>query len=651
MQLLNSKIYTGHTTHTRYTPVKRFFKYHLNYLFIDLNEASALNQLPLFKWNSRFFFSLHDHNYLVPGKAPIQTKLTHFMKKNAPSIKYKTAYLLTSPTFFGINFNPVSFFYLLNDSDVIVAIIAEVHNTFKEKHLYLLTDPVAKQNHLSFERIKKFHVSPFFKIEGKYCFLFSKKTAMIDISINYFKGKEHMFNANLKLKNQDLSPHAFFKMTFNFISTAMSTFPKIVLQAAKIKFLNGLTHFKNNGLNSKNSYSRRSPSLFSKLAIKLAHGYFQKLQVGSLLIHCPDGTDLTYGTPNSGPSASITVDDYRFFNQLILNSDIGFAESYIRQYWRTDSLESIFDVFIANKAILEITNPLIKVRRMIHFVQHRLRKNSISKSKQNIYEHYDLGNDFFKLFLDENRVYSSAIFNSNASSLEDAQIDKLNKALQMADVQPHHRILEIGSGWGALAIHAVKTIGCHVTTVTISEKQYNHVKQLINQHHLDAKIEVKLMDYRLLTGKYDRIISIEMLESVGHEYLPVYFKKCHDLLHRNGKAMFQCIMIPDERYAAYKKSPDFIQKYIFPGGHLPSISSIKSAISSANLHWKHSSEITQHYVDTLRIWEQQFMSNKTNILSMGFDHSFINTWQYYFNYCSSAFKSNFIHNYQFTINK
>ena len=248
-------------------------------------------------------------------------------------------------------------------------------------------------------------------------------------------------------------------------------------------------------------------------------------------------------------------------------------------------------------------------------------------------------------------MYSSAIFTDPSDPIETAQINKIKQAIKLADIQPHHHLLEIGSGWGALAIEAATTIGCHVTTVTISEEQYNYVKQEINRRHLDAKIEVKLMDYRLLSGKYDRIISIEMLEAVGHEYLKTYFNKCNELLNRNGKAMFQCIMIPNNRYKEYRKSMDFIQKYIFPGGHLPSIEVIKSAISSANFKWVSSDKITEHYVQTLRIWHDNFRSKKSDIIAMGFSQRFFQTWLYYFKYCTSGFKSNFIENYQFVIEK
>ena len=517
--------------------------------------------------------------------------------------------------------------------------------------MYLLTNPVEKKGQLTFETVKSFHVSPFFTVDGKYHFIFSKNMDNIEVTINYFKGNEHMFNANLKLNTKPLNGKRFLLMAGNFIHTAMTTFPRILIQAAILKFKHQLPHVKNQGLKSPNSFSRKSPTMINKLAISLLNKYLKKMDTHGLEIKCPDGKLLSYGQPSSKKLATIKVLDYRFFNLLVLKSDIGLADAYIKKYWDTDSLETVFEVFIANKSILNTTNAFISFSRMIYKIQHRLRKNNITTAKKNIYDHYDLGNRFFELFLDKHRVYSSAIYSAPSESLEDAQINKINQALRLADVQSSHRILEIGSGWGALAIHAATTIGCHVTTITISEEQYNYVKAEINKRHLDALIEVKLMDYRLLTGKFDRIISIEMLEAVGHDYLTTYFKKCYDLLKRNGKAMYQCIMIPENRYESYRNSQDFIQKYIFPGGHLPSMSAIKQACKKANFNWTMSTPITDHYVKTLRTWEQTFLDKKDQILYMGFDDAFIQTWVYYFNYCSAAFNANFIHNEQFVIEK
>ena len=487
---------------------------------------------------------MNDSTYLTHHKLPLLTKAKDFIEKHAPEVNYKSIYLLTTPSFFNLNFNPVSFFYYLDSKEAITAIIAEVHNTYNEKHLYLLTDPEVNGDNLCFKAKKDLHVSPFFKTEGKYCFLFSKNLGNINVTINYFKGPKKMFNAYLDLTPTPIKRFSFMQMGTQFIGTALLTFPRILFQATILKFKHRLPHFKNNGFRSSFSSSRKKPSFLSKLCQKKVFEYLKSIKTGSLKVNLPNGKTHFFGDKKSKKSNEINVYDYHFFNDLVFKGDIGFAESYMDGFWDTNNLESLFTLFINNDFLNNKQNPFATVSKQILRIQHSLRHNSIKFAKKNIYEHYDLGNSFFNLFLDDHKVYSSAIFDSPKQSLEDAQINKIEHILQLADVQPHHRILEIGSGWGALAVHAAKTIGCHVTTVTISEEQYKYVKKLINQHHLDDRIEVKLMDYRLLKGKYDRIVSIEMLEAVGHKYLKTFFNQCNELLNREGKAAFQCIMIP-----------------------------------------------------------------------------------------------------------
>ena len=437
--------------------------------------------------------------------------------------------MLTSPKAFGFNFNPVSFIYFLDTSNKIIGIIAEVHNTFNEKHIYLLTEPKEDGNYLTFESKKEFHVSPFFKTEGKYCFLFSKKIDRIEIIINYLKGETKMFHANLLLQPKPIAKFSFVKIGTQFIATALATFPRILYQAALLKFRHNLKIVKNTGLKSRFSSSRKKPGLLDKIWMNIVFKILSSIKKGSLTITLPNGDKKDFKGKGS-PHAKITVANYRFFKRLVFNGDIGFADGYIAGDWSTENLEFIFELFVKNSEILNNKQYLSQISRLIHRVKHNLKNNSLTNAKKNIYDHYDLGNDFFKLFLDPLRVYSSGIFLTDKDSLETSQINKIKKALELADVQENHKILEIGSGWGALAIYAAKTIGCHVTTVTISEEQYRFVKRKINQLHLDDKIEVKLMDYRLLEGKYDRIVSIEMLEAVGHKYLPTYFNKCNNLL-------------------------------------------------------------------------------------------------------------------------
>jgi cyclopropane-fatty-acyl-phospholipid synthase len=642
---------TGHTSHTRFSPIKRTFCYRLNYLLIDLDTAETLDHCWGFKWNRRCFFSLHHQTYLTPGTAPLHQKARAFMAEHLPNTPFDRICLLTTPRFFNINFNPVSFFYFLDTNNNIVSIIAEVHNTYAQKHLYLLHEPVLNGTSLEFNHQKTFHVSPFYTTDGTYQFVFSRNLCNINVTINYVKGCQKMFNATLNLKTSQIKPSPFLRMGIQFIWTAITTFPRILIQASILKFKHKLPHYKNNGLQSPLSFSKKPPSLVQKLCEKIVHNYLSKITVGHLTLLLPNSDTRTYGDPKATLRATIDVSNYSFFYQLMIKGDMGLADAFIRGAWTTPNLTDVFMVFIKNESVGQSQPPITRLHTILNRIQHYHRNNSVNSAKKNIYAHYDLGNSFFDLFLDKHKVYSSAVFESKKQSLEDAQINKISQMLSLADVQPHHRILEIGSGWGALAIHAATTIGCHVTTVTISEEQYNFVKKQINQRHLDNKIEVKLMDYRHLTGQYDRIVSVEMLEAVGHQYLDTFFRQCHHLLTHTGKAAFQCIMIPKERYKNYMKKPDFIQKYIFPGGHLPYLELIQNVTLTAGFKWGSDAPITAHYVPTLHAWDVAFRQKESDIKALGFDESFIRTWHYYFHYCAAGFQCDYIQNHHFLIEK
>ncbi|MGK0255789.1 MAG: cyclopropane-fatty-acyl-phospholipid synthase, partial [Arcobacteraceae bacterium] len=271
-------------------------------------------------------------------------------------------------------------------------------------------------------------------------------------------------------------------------------------------------------------------------------------------------------------------------------------------------------------------------------IKHLMRKNSKTSSKKNISEHYDLSNDFFKLMLDETMMYSSAIFDSNEVDLYSAQKRKIEHLAKKLHIQQGAKVLEIGSGWGALAVHLAKDLDCDVTTVTLSNEQKNYCHELFKMENVEDKIDILLKDYRDLEGTYDAIISVEMFEAVGAEYFDVFFKKCESLLKPSGVLVMQMITIPDQRYTAYSKSTDFIQKYIFPGGHLPSLSKVLSTTTKhTRLNLMHMEEFAEDYAKTLRLWDQNFSKSLDKVKALGFDEYFIRMWRMYLNYCEAAF--------------
>lgn len=284
-------------------------------------------------------------------------------------------------------------------------------------------------------------------------------------------------------------------------------------------------------------------------------------------------------------------------------------------------------------------------------IYHKARRNTLERSKENIQEHYDLSNDFYQTFLDPSMTYSSALFHSFEDSLEQAQFNKIDRMLDLAKVGEGDTILEIGSGWGALALRAAQR-GCHVKTITLSKEQYDYAKCLFEREGVSDQVEIALEDYRIQSGRYDAVLSCEMIEAVGHEYLDSYFQVISQSLKLEGRAVIQAITIPDERYESYSRNCDWIQKHIFPGGHLPSLNVIRKHMESAGGATVIKVEAFGHdYAETLRRWATSFNAAESTVDALGFDETFRRKWNYYLSYCEAGFDANLINVHHVVIEK
>ncbi|MBT5934043.1 cyclopropane-fatty-acyl-phospholipid synthase family protein [Sulfurimonas sp.] len=376
---------------------------------------------------------------------------------------------------------------------------------------------------------------------------------------------------------------------------------------------------------------------------RLGDKYLQKVELGTLEVEYPNGSIMVYGN-NDTPRVKVKINSSSFFRRLAFYGDIGFAESYMDGDFGTDSLTELIKLSLINSKNLGVKSEDYKENRFSNLmpnmnrIKHLMRKNSKTRSKKNISEHYDLSNDFFKLMLDETMMYSSAVFGSHEESLYDAQKRKIEHLAKKLRIKPGAKVLEIGSGWGAVAVHLAKDLGCDVTTVTLSSEQKDFCHDRFRLENVEDKIDILLKDYRDIEGTYDAIISVEMFEAVGAEYFDVFFKKCESLLKPSGVLAMQVITIPDQRYDAYSKSTDFIQKYIFPGGHLPSVSKVLSiTTSNTRLNLLHMEEFSEDYAKTLRLWDANFSTKLDEVKALGFDEYFISMWKMYLNYCEAAF--------------
>ncbi|WP_373531216.1 class I SAM-dependent methyltransferase [Vampirovibrio sp.] len=367
---------------------------------------------------------------------------------------------------------------------------------------------------------------------------------------------------------------------------------------------------------------------------------------GQLTLRFPDGSASTIGKePHSDFQAVIQVRDERCFKRIIQFGHIGFAEAYLDGEWDTPDLEAVvcwFILNIENSTVLEGSknkafwvNLLGKINRLYHL----LRSNNVDNSQKNIHEHYDLGNDFFKIFLDPSLTYSSARFTHPEQSLEEAQLSKYEALCQKVQLKPGDRVLEIGTGWGGFAVYMATQYGCHIDTVTISQEQFNFAKQRIETAGLSHQITVHLQDYRNIRGQFDKIVSVEMLEAVGDAYLNTYFAQCSKLLKPDGLLGIQYITCPDSRYELLKNNVDFIQKHIFPGSLLPSVGRVNQAINQTGHLFLHQLEdMGNSYAKTLQLWHDAFNANLPEVRRQGFDERFIRKWNYYLMYCKAAFR-------------
>ncbi len=361
------------------------------------------------------------------------------------------------------------------------------------------------------------------------------------------------------------------------------------------------------------------------------------LKIGNLTII--DGQEKHIFAGSEGMKATIQVLDARFYGEIAFGGSIGAGEAYMLGYWTADNLTNVIRLMCVNQSVMDAleggyqwaTKPLMKVL-------HWLNSNTAEGSRKNIAAHYDLGNDFFKLWLDPTMMYSSGIFEDSTSTLEAASLKKLKVICDKLDLKTTDHVVEIGTGWGGFAIYAARHYGCKVTTTTISKQQYALAVERVKAANLDCEITVLLNDYRDLQGQFDKLVSIEMIEAVGHQYYNTYFSKLGTLLKPNGLALIQAITIADQRFESAKNSVDFIQRYIFPGSCIPSNTAMLNSITkTSDLRLFDCEDIGPHYATTLAAWRENFFTHIDAIRKLGYSEEFIKMWEFYLCYCEGGF--------------
>ena len=391
-------------------------------------------------------------------------------------------------------------------------------------------------------------------------------------------------------------------------------------------------------------------------------GFFEKAFIGRMGKIEQGTLEITNGQrkwilgqeKNKAQKASLVVKDSVFFRKACLGGSLGVADSYADGDWETDDLVAIFRLFLQNLKTLDQMEGgwatiLNKLARWSYEISQ---KNTEHGSRRNIALHYDLGNDFYELMLDSTMTYSCALFGSEKTSLEEAQFAKYDSILDQLEVKEGHDLLEIGTGWGGFALRAAERHGCRITTTTISERQYEYASKQVEERKLQDRIKIVRDDYRKLTGQFDRVVSIEMIEAVGHEFLPTYFSKISQLLKSDGAALIQAITMPDHRYARYLKEVDYIRARVFPGSCVPSIAAMLDAVSQlSDLKLVSINDIGLNYVLTLKKWRERFLANLEKIKELGYEERFLRSWEYYLCYCQAGFKESYTSDVHLLLNK
>ncbi|WP_440056477.1 class I SAM-dependent methyltransferase (plasmid) [Pseudoalteromonas sp. T1lg65] len=383
-----------------------------------------------------------------------------------------------------------------------------------------------------------------------------------------------------------------------------------------------------------------SLSFMDKFYRKLVFGALNTLEWGAIKL-IEDNNAYRFGEKNTKEAVEIKVHSVEMYKYFATGGSIGAGESYILGHWSASNLTKLIEIFAVNQKQLDaFENKFALFTGVANKLKHWRNKNTKQGSKKNIAAHYDLGNDLYSSFLSEEMLYSSAVYPTPNASLEEAQQYKLKAICERVDLRASDRVIEIGTGWGAFAVYAAKNYGCHVTTTTISEEQYAYVSELIEKENLASQITLLKSDYRDLTGTYDKLVSIEMIEAVGHKFLPGFFEKCSSLLKPTGAMLIQAITIACQRYEHYLKESDFIQQYIFPGGCLPSITEMTKQVNEKTDMVVHAlDDIGAHYAKTLYDWRVRFEKAWPSLDSKRFDERFYRLWEFYLCYCEGAFRT------------
>jgi cyclopropane-fatty-acyl-phospholipid synthase len=673
---VRSALYEGTLVHARTRPARNVFRYPVCFYGLDLDELPELDRrLALFGYNRPNVLTFRDGDHLGDPGRPVKENVLAFLAGRGIDLEGGRVVLLTNLRLLGYVFNPVSYFYCYRADGALAAILAEVSNTFGERHPYLLTDDslVKDGARRVYEQRKRLHVSPFFGMDQTYRFSFTEPGERVHAGVGILEGGERPFWAELTGERRPLTNARLARALVRYPLMSQQVTGLIHWQAVKLAMKKVPFHSKPRFRPGQGSSvaaapppdgdaapgrralrpqppARRSPA--TGLARRLALRTLARPAAGRVTVRLPSGSVIRGGDPATGPDVELTVASKNLWRRLATRGRLAVGESYVAGDWRTDDLVGLLEILALTA---ERARHGLAGRALTGFHRRRPKlpeRHGLLGSKRDIEYHYDLGNDLYELFLDPTWTYSCAVFERPDMTLEEAQRAKYRRICDKLGLGPGSHVLEIGCGWGGFALHAASETGARVTGLTLSEEQAGLARRRIAEAGLEDRVEILLQDYRSLEGTFSHVASIEMLEAIGHRELPVYFAAVDRLLEPGGIACIQSIAVPDQRYERYRRGNDWIRQYVFPGAVIPSLAAITAAMTRSSELIVHGAEnIGFHYARTLREWRERFLANADAVRALGYDERFVRAWEFYLAFCEAAFRTRAIHDYQLVLTR
>ena len=667
---MRSGIYVGDVMHDRRAVARHQFRHRVVMYAIDLDEAPGLDRATgLFAYERPGVVSLRAADHVGDPIRGLRANISDLLSAHGVAIAGGRIMMVTNLRTLGYVFNPITCFWCEDADGVLRALVAEVSSTFRERHAYVFPVDEARRRSglLAWETDKVLHVSPFFGMDQRYRVVAAPPGERLALAISVFEGETRVLHTTLTGRRRPFTRRELIRAQLAVPLMPQRVTALIHLEALRLH-RKGVPVFRKPPFRTdEGTIAPTTPgptrrglrppppaarSLLAPVMAKLAAGVVRNPPMGALEIRFPDGRVARADSGRPGPRAIIRVHSRDLFRRIARRGMTGIGEAYVAGDWDADNLAGAIEVLLRRSHALGDTR---RGRLATRMRDHRPRvpeRVSMALARNQIQYHYDLGNDFYRLFLDPSLTYSCAVFASPDTGLEDAQLAKHRMICDKLRLAPGDHVLEIGCGWGSFALVAAGVYGARVTGVTLSEQQLQIGLQRVTEAGLGHLIDLRLQDYRTVEGTFTQIASTEMIEAIGHRELPRYFATIDRMLAPDGIACIQAISMPDQRYARYRRSRDWISEYIFPGGNLPSLEAMIHAMSHhSELGVHHIEDIGPHYARTLELWRGNFDAVREQILALGFDEQFLRGWRFYLASCEAAFRARSILDYQLVLTR